>query len=241
MARPTPKLSFENFPFAYLIKEVDELAELRLKYQSSSDEERRKAAEFQYHSSFASDLFERAIGRSHDAAPPFPGELYALAIDPNYAPAIATVGSYEYIYGRPEEAMSHFLSLTLFPEDTEDIATIIDKAGDFLLDQKDLERAAHLYSSACREHPNIPIYSNGLGYCLGKMGRLEEALREARKTVELDPENHVYLSDLGWSLMEVEKYEEAREVLERAVAAAPPDYELARGNLEELRRRMNRC
>lgn len=241
LSRTIPQLSFENYPFSYLLKEVGELAGLRQKYQSSSDKERRQAADFQYHSSFASDLFSGAIGRSGDDARSFPGELYALAIDPNYAPAIATVGSYEYIYGRHEEAMSHFLSLTLLPEDTEDIAIIIDKAGDFLLDNEDFERAALLYSSACREHPSNAVYRNGLSYCLGKLGRHEEALYEARKTVELEPENHVYLNDLGWTLIEAERYEEAREVLEKAVAAAPPDYERARGNLEELHRRMNRC
>jgi len=75
---------------------------------------------------------------------PWPGEVMALAIDPTYAPAILTVGSYEYIYGRKDEAMIHFMSLTKLPEDTEDLAVIIDKAGDFLIENEDIENATKL-------------------------------------------------------------------------------------------------
>ena len=56
--------------------------------------------------------------------------------------------------------------------------------------------------------------------------------------MNLEPENHIYLSDLGWSLVEAERFEEAQTILERAVAISPPDYTLAKGNLDELHRRM---
>ncbi|MFV1968587.1 MAG: tetratricopeptide repeat protein [Pirellulaceae bacterium] len=55
-----------------------------------------------------------------------------------------------------------------------------------------------------------------------------------RRAVELEPNNYLHLNDLGYSLLEAGRYDEA-EVLERAVQLAPPDYDLAKGNLKHLR------
>ena len=231
-------LTFKDTPFSRLITECEKLSELRRQYASSSDAERRLAADFQYHSSVASEMFNRAVGRADDEDVPWPGEVAALAIDPSYAPALLTVGSWEFIYGRADEAITHFLSLTTLPEETEDISDIIDKAGEFLIDNQDYENAIVLYLAACRKYSDNPRYRNGLSYCLAKSGRLHEAIEEARRAVDLDPDNHVYLTDLGWNLVETGYFIEAEAILERAVSLSPPGYELSRGNLEELRRRM---
>jgi len=231
-------ITFENTPFSRLIKESEELAQIRKEYASLSDKERMFAADYHYNASFASQLFDAALGKTSDKSSPWPCEVESLAIDPNYAPAILTVGSYEYIYGRIDEAMNLFLSLVTLPETTEDLVEIIDKAGDFLIDNKDYKNAKTLYLTAVRKHPNIPTYHSGLGYCLAKLGRLEEAVEQARCAVNLEPDNYLYLTDLGWSLVEAEHFDEAHTILERAVSISPPDYELAKGNLKELHHRL---
>ena len=94
-------------PFSRLIEEVEEIAELRWEYAAKSEKDRRVAADVQYHSSIATSLFNELVPGHEDESSRWPGELLALAIDPTYAPAILTVGSYEYIYGRKDEA-GHF-------------------------------------------------------------------------------------------------------------------------------------
>jgi len=165
----------------------------------------------------------------HDAAAP-------LAIDPEYAPAMLTVGSLEYQYGRAEEAMAQFLRLATLPADTEDLAEIIDRAGDFLIDQGDYVNAARLYAAAARAYPEVGLYHVGLGYCAAEAGRMEESVAHHRRAVELEPNNYLHLNDLGYSLLVAGQYDEAESVLQRAVKLAPPDYDLAEGNLEHLRK-----
>ncbi len=230
-------LSFREVPFSRLIEESEELSKLRQEYANKSARERREAADYQYHSSIAESIISQISPLYDDDNSPWPGEVMALAIDPTYAPAILTVGSYEYIYGRKDEAMIHFMSLTKLPEDTEDLAVIIDKAGDFLIENEDIENATKLYFTATTQYPQIALFHNSLSYCYGILGELEKAVEEAKLAVELDPDNYLYLTDLGWSLVEAEKLDEAEIVLEKAVSLSPPDYELARNNLEELRRR----
>jgi tetratricopeptide (TPR) repeat protein len=232
-------LNFKEVPFSRLIREVDEPSELRSEYADRPAEERRLAADLQYHSSIAQHLFDEAIGRNIEEIQKWPSEILALVIDPTYAPALLTVGSYEYIYWRKDEAMIHFLALTNLPEETEDLCEIIEKAADFLIDNQDFENAIRLYSSAIDKYPNNADFHNGLSYCYEKLGNFSKAIEEARICVDLDPENYRYLTDLGWTLVEAKEYDEAQTVLEKAVDLSPLDYDLARKNLEELHRRKN--
>ena len=221
-----------ELPFRELIERDGELKELRAQYADLPAEQRRKAAELAYDSAHASVLMGQAVNEPdwvhaawRDAAAP-------LAIDPEYAAAMLSVGSLEYQYGRVEEAMVLFLKLTTLPEDTEDLSEIIDNAGDFLIDQDDHVNAGQLYAVAARAYPEVALYHVGLGYCVAQDGRMEESVGHHRRAVWLEPNNYLHLNDLGYSLLQAGQYDEAEVVLKRAVQLAPPEYDLAKGNLE---------
>ncbi|MEA2039848.1 MAG: tetratricopeptide repeat protein [Thermodesulfobacteriota bacterium] len=234
---------FEKVPFSVLVKEDRDLATLRREYASKPAGERRKAADWEYHSEMAGTMFNDALARAGQEGfgkSFWPSGVVALAIDPMYAPAILTVGSIEYQIGRVEEAMRLFITLTMLPKDEEDLVIIIDKAGDFLLDQDDYENALALYSAAEKAYPRETVYLNGSGYCLGKFGRYEDSVKKHRRVDALEPNNYKHLNDLGYSLFEAGKFDEAEEVLQRSISLAPSDYEFPRNNLSELREKRNR-
>ena len=237
------KGSLEEMPFRRLVETNTELVELRQEYAGQTENARCKAALFNYDASVASDIFQEAISRLPGAGVspgndnPGWGAVIALAIDPACAPAMLTVGSVEYQFGRPEEAMIHFLALAALPGNTEELPEIIDEAGEFLLDQQDYTRARTLYAEAARRHETVPLYHNALGYCASKLGEMRAAVDHSRRAVELAPENCRFLSDLGWSLVEAESYDEAEEVLLKAVNLSPKDPHQAKENLLECRRR----
>jgi tetratricopeptide (TPR) repeat protein len=225
-----------EIPFRMLVEKDAELKNLRTQYAGLPAEQRRSAAQWAHDSAHASTLVAHATNQPdlvhpawHDAAAP-------LAIDPEYAPAMLTVGSLEYQYGRVDEAMALFLKLTTLPADTEDLPEIIDTAGDFLIDQDDHVNAGQLYAAAVQAYPQVALYQLGLGYCAAESGRMEESVTRHRRAVELEPNNYLHLNDLGYSLLRAGHYDEAEEVLLRAVQLAPPDYDLAKGNLEHLRK-----
>ena len=56
-----------------------------------------------------------------------------------------------------------------------------------------------------------------------RAGRLEEALGEAERCVELDPRYDRGRATLGWVQLEMRRYAEGVEELERAVALSPGD------------------
>ena len=225
-----------DMPFSKLLEVDPELVELRREYECQPSEKRRNAADWQYDSACASDMFEQALGQhavTGDALGAWRGYVAALAIDPEHGPAMLTVGAIEYQLGRVDEAMALLLHLPRLALD-DSLPEIIDKAGDFLIDQDDLASAERLYAAAAEVHPEVAIYHVGLGYCAGKAGRFGEAVKHTRRAVELEPDNHLHVSDLGFSLTQAGQYDEAERVLLRAIELAPPDYEMAKGNLDHL-------
>ncbi len=229
-----------KFPFSVLIKKDKELSKLRHKYALKSKSKRSMAADYEYHSEIVGGMFRNALPNADKYSfekPNWPSGITALAIDPLYAPAILTVGSLEYMNGRIGEGMDLFLTLTKLPDDEDDLNIIIDKAGDFLLDNNDYKNALVLYSAAEKAYPKEALYLIGAGFCLIKLGRHEESVEKHRRADALEPNNYKHLNDLGYSLFEAGKFDEAELVLEKSIVLAPEDYEFPRNNLVELRKR----
>jgi tetratricopeptide (TPR) repeat protein len=228
----------EKGPFSVLVKDDSDLADLRRHYASMPARKRRIAADWEYHSQMAAELFNDTIalaGQEGLEESSWPAGFVALAIDPLYAPAILTVGSIEYQLGRAEEAMELFMTLVTLPKDEEDLMIIIDKAGDFLINQDDYHNALTLYSAAEKAYPHEAVYLNGLGYCLSKLGHHEEAVKNYRRADALEPDNYEILNDLGYALLEAGELDEAEEVFQRSIALAPPGYKFPRNNLSFLK------
>ena len=235
---------FRKAPFSILIKEEQELIDLRNEYSSKTESERLKLAEYVYYdvSAIMPNIFELLEPGYVNQVDEWPAGICSLAIAPNYAPAILTVGSQECQLGRIDEGMKLFLSLLELDEKTEDLHIIIDKCGDCLLDLKEYDAAYKLYKLAEKKYKNNILYLQGLSYTLSKLGKYKEALEICRKIVKLEPEHYEYLSDLGYSLIETGNFTEAEKVLKKAIKMAPEDYVLAKGNLDylnELRAKQN--
>jgi tetratricopeptide (TPR) repeat protein len=227
-----PQPDIKKSPFSVLVDSSPQLKKLRTRYASTSAADRELAAEFVYSSALASELF-RPFSPDLAVGDELSGPIEALAIDPDFAPALLGVGSIEYQLGRHEEAMGHFLRLTGLPPNTTDLAEIIEKAGVFLIDSDDIERAERLYRAAVHSYPTVALFYGGLGYCASKLGRKSEALVHARKTVELEPKNAVLFNDLGWTLIENDLLTEAEACLKKAISLAPGET-MAEANLQHL-------
>ena len=158
------RLTFEEYSFGECVRQDKNLAALRAKYARKSAHDRRRAADYEYHSGIAGKMFNDGLARTGQTGlgeQHWPEGVLALAIDPLFAPAILTVGSMEYQLGRRDEAMSLFMTLTTLPADEPDLAVIIDKAGDFLLDEEDYEHARDLYAAAEIAFPDAAVYPAG--------------------------------------------------------------------------------
>ncbi len=190
--------------------------------------ERRFAAQGQY----AESVFRTSLG---DMEASLQALERAMEIDPDYAPAIMSMGTVEYQRQRRVRGKELLLSLVSLPAtavdgDESDLADIIDTAGDFLIQAGNYADGLELYRAAVMRFPDQAVLHQGVGCCAGHEGQHDKAIAASKAALALDPENQKYVNDLGWSLFEAGLLVEARQVLERAVAMDPSD-DLACENL----------
>jgi protein O-GlcNAc transferase len=182
---------------------------------------------FQAEAQYAESILRDVLG---DAEASIAAARRAVEIKPDYAPAVLTLGSIEYQLGREIEGRRLFRSLLSLPDQSGDLWEIIDKAGNFLIQSKRYADAMELYEGAVARFPDRAVLYQGLGCCAGHEGLLDKAVVASQKALDLDPVRQDFTNDLGWSLFEAGRLEEAEEVLLRAVAMDPSN-DLARENV----------
>lgn len=196
------------------------------KHVSEDTEKAEEWALFEAEAAYADSIFRSAMGDTKGCI-----RALARAVEnkPDYAPAVLSLGSVEYQRKRKAKGRKLLLSLVAMP-DAPDHAQIIDAAGDYLIKAREYADGLELYRAAARRFPDVGAFHQGRGCCAGHCDELEEAVAAARRALELEPNNQKFVNDLGWSLLESGALQEARAMLERAVAMDPAD-ELARENL----------
>ncbi len=226
-------LSFER-----LVIQDQDLSALRAEYAQKSLSERRAAAEWAYDEAIANSMFTAALARvDPDGVHPagWPPGFAALAIDPDYAPALLSVGCYEYGSGRKRQGTDLLFQLTELSPHTPDWVEIVDKAAGFLVNVSAHDDACRVYRAALKVQPDQLEFITGLGWALCRAGKQAEALPWLKKAVAQAPNASSVLNDYGWALTELGQVEEAEPAVEKAVQLAPPGDELPLNNLARMR------
>jgi tetratricopeptide (TPR) repeat protein len=78
------------------------------------------------------------------------------------------------------------------------------------------EMAAELYRRSLDLHPTAEAYTF-LGWTYHFQGKLEEAIAQCKKAIQIDPEFGTPYNDIGAYLIEKQQYDEAIPWLERAL------------------------
>lgn len=123
---------------------------------------------------------------------------------------------------------------------------LIDRAYEEQM-QGDLDLAAQLYKRSIQMHPTAEAYTF-LGWTYHFQGKLDEAIEECKKAIQLDPSYGNPYNDIGAYLIEQKRYDEAVPWLEKAIASRRyeayhyPWYNLGRVYMaKELYTRARQC
>jgi tetratricopeptide (TPR) repeat protein len=119
----------------------------------------------------------------------------ALEFDPDYAPAIFSLGTVEYQRGKQAEGRRLFRLLLSQPAESVEVCDIIDHAGDFLIGRQAYKDGLDLYRAAALRFPHVAVFHQGVGCCAGHEGFHEEAIAASRCAFELEPDNQRFVND----------------------------------------------
>jgi len=96
--------------------------------------------------------------------------------------------------------------------------------GTFLEAQGRKKDAVNRYHAALALSSDYAAALNNLSYLYADgYGTKEEALRLAERAITLEPENPGIIDTLGYALLKNNRYQEAREIFDKAVALLPDD------------------
>lgn len=150
----------------------------------------------------------------------------AIRLEPNHAGAHYELGVALVGQGKTADAISHF-SETLRINPNDDRAHY-GLAIAFEVQGRPNEAVKHYYAGL-RVNPNARMH-NRLGLVLSRQAKLDEAIREYRKAVRMEPDNPVFHYNLGVALAMQDKTDEAIKHYTEAVRVKP-DYTKAHNNL----------
>src|SRR6202035_2969986 len=80
------------------------------------------------------------------------------------------------------------------------------------------DRAVELYTESLALHPTSEAYTF-LGWTYHFQGKMEEAIAECKRAIEIDPEFGNPYNDIGVYLIDLDRYDEAIPWLEKAMIA----------------------
>jgi two-component system chemotaxis response regulator CheY len=96
-------------------------------------------------------------------------------------------------------------------------------ALELLMEQKEFENALELGAWALKNNVAFASLYHFLSQAAYRMGQHEQAVKFIRRALKREPENVVYLNQLGISLKELGNYEEAERIYNQAIKLVPGD------------------
>lgn len=141
---------------------------------------------------------------------------HAIEVAPDSVDVWYTLGRFYQDRKRDRDAEGLYAEGTQrFPTENGmwfDLAAMRERLGD-------LPGAEAAVRDVLRREPENPGALNFLGYMWADHGvHLEEAVEMVQQALTADPDNGAYLDSLGWAYFRLGRLEEARPLLERAVA-----------------------
>lgn len=157
----------------------------------------------------------------------------ALALKPDYKVALNNMGSLALSLGEREEAIAYFRrAIHAAPE----FAIAHANLGLALSQQGQPEEAEAALRHASKLAPELAAPHRHLAYLLSEQQRPDEAIAAFRRLLQLEP-TAKHFNDLGQMLRLVNRHDEAKLVLEQALALDPKNaYALANLGLIYLAR-----
>jgi serine/threonine-protein kinase len=163
----------------------------------------------------------------------------AIAADSTYAPAYAalsgallTNASWSYLSTTEAVPRARAAALKAIALDST-LAEGHSALADILCGDNEVAAAEQAFKRAIQLNPGLANAHNRYSWCLMKLTRYDDAIREASRALELDPLNQSLYAAIGAAYLHARRYREGVEALEPA-RGIPPDQSPTHGWRSQL-------
>jgi serine/threonine protein kinase/Tfp pilus assembly protein PilF len=147
-----------------------------------------------------------------------PYDQRSIELDPNFAMAYVGVGNDYSNLGEVGRASDYFTKAFQLREHASEREKLTITANYYSTVTGELDKAAQTYQEEIESYPRFsPAYGN-LSLVYAKQGQYEKAAESFRQSLRLAPESGVPYTDLGNSLLSLQRFDEARQIIREAQA-----------------------
>src|SRR5262249_44995164 len=142
----------------------------------------------------------------------------AIQLDPNFAIGYRAVGIDYYNLSEPGRATEYFTKAFELREHASEQEKLAISAAYYQSVTGELEKAAQTYREWIESYPRNDTPHNNLGLVYSQQGQYEEALDAYRDSNRLAPDSGTQYVNLTYSLLALQRFDEAREIINQAQA-----------------------
>ncbi|HLB92741.1 MAG TPA: serine/threonine-protein kinase, partial [Terriglobales bacterium] len=142
----------------------------------------------------------------------------AIELDPNFAVGYLGVGIDYRNIGETGRASDYFTKAFQLREHASEREKLAITAIYYSTVTGELDKAAQTYQEEIESYPRyFPAYGN-LGIVYDEQGQYEKATESFRQSLRLAPDGAIPYADLGNSLLSLQRFDEARQIIREAQA-----------------------
>ena len=173
----------------------------------------------------AFSLGEKALGDKGTASA-LPYHQRAIELDPNFALAYQEIGTDYLNLGEPGRAIDYYTKAFQLRERTSEREKLTITASYFSNATGELEKAASTYQELMVSYPLDARAHIGLGSVYLFEGQYERSAEAYREALRLTADNVSPYDDLCNALLALQRFEEARQIIQQAQARKLDDLQL---------------
>ncbi len=169
-------------------------------------------------------LGRKALNEKGEAAA-LPYHLRAIELDPGFAAAYRAAGADYSGMGETGRAIEYYTKAFEVRERASGLEKLMISTIYYENVTGELGKAAQAYEEGIQNYPHYPAYI-GLGVTYNELGEHEKAAEADREQIRLTPESVVGYGNLAFSLLALQRLDEARSVVRQAQARNLDDFVL---------------
>jgi serine/threonine protein kinase/tetratricopeptide (TPR) repeat protein len=172
----------------------------------------------------AYSLGRKALNQQGEAAA-LPFHQRAIELDPGFAAAYRAVGADYLGMGEVGRASQYYTKAFQLREHTSEIEKLFIATTYYENVTGELDKAAQTYQEEINTYPHIPAYI-GLGNAYSEQGEHEKAAEAYGENLRLTPDSAIVYGNLAFSLLALQRFDRARQVIEQAQTRKLDDFML---------------
>ena len=148
----------------------------------------------------------------------------AIELDPNFALGYWAVGDDYYGLGEVGRATDYYIKAFQLRQRASERERLTITGAYYLIVTGELDKAAQTYREEIESYPRDPVAHGHLGVVLSGQGQLEKAAELTRQALRLAPDQVGWYDNLATDALELQRFDEARQVIREAHSRNMDDY-----------------